>query len=167
MGRLFLLRHAKAGWAAPGMRDFDRPLDASGWADAEATGAAMREKGLAPELVLCSNARRARETLEAVNRHLPTQRVVFSDGLYATDASGYLELIRRADDVASALVVGHNPMMEDLGFALSGDGEPTARDTIAAGFPTSGLAVIRFPGSLTQAEPGKGFLEAFLVPAAR
>ncbi len=36
MNRLFLLRHAKAGWALPGVRDFDRPLDASGIADAEA-----------------------------------------------------------------------------------------------------------------------------------
>ena len=27
MSRLFLLRHAKAGWAEPGMRDFDRPLE--------------------------------------------------------------------------------------------------------------------------------------------
>lgn len=167
MSRLFLLRHAKAGWAQPGMRDFDRPLDASGWADAEATGAAMRERRLSPELVLCSSAKRARETLEAVNRHLPTERVVFSDGLYATDAAGYLELIQRAGDVESVLVVGHNPMMEDLGFALPGDGDPAARDTIAAGFPTSGLAVIRFVSSLATAEPGKGYLEDFIVPGTR
>lgn len=167
MSRLFLLRHAKAGWAAPGMRDFDRPLDASGWTDAEATGVAMRQRNLAPELVLCSTAQRARETLEAVTRHLPMQRVVFADGLYATDAAGYLELIQRADDVESTLLVGHNPMMEDLGFALPGDGEATARDTIAAGFPTSGLAVIRFAGSLATAEPGKGYLEDFIVPGAR
>ena len=167
MSRLFLLRHAKAGWAQPGMRDFDRPLDASGWTDAEATGLAMRERNLLPELVLCSSAVRARETLEAVNRHLPTTRIVFVDGLYATDAAGYLELIQRADDVDSALVVGHNPMMEDLGFALPGDGDPNARDMLAAGFPTSGLAVIRFAGSLTTAEPGKGYLEAFIVPGGR
>ncbi|TIX99998.1 MAG: histidine phosphatase family protein, partial [Mesorhizobium sp.] len=42
MSKLYLLRHAKAGWALPGMRDFDRPLDASGIADAETMGAAMR-----------------------------------------------------------------------------------------------------------------------------
>ncbi|RUZ11954.1 histidine phosphatase family protein, partial [Mesorhizobium sp. M7A.F.Ca.US.007.01.2.1] len=44
MSRLYLLRHAKAGWALPGMRDFDRPLDASGRADAEMMGAAMRSR---------------------------------------------------------------------------------------------------------------------------
>ncbi|RUX92559.1 histidine phosphatase family protein, partial [Mesorhizobium sp. M7A.F.Ca.CA.004.04.1.1] len=38
MSRLYLLRHAKAGWALPGMRDFDRPLDASGRSDAEMMG---------------------------------------------------------------------------------------------------------------------------------
>jgi phosphohistidine phosphatase len=167
MSRLFLLRHAKAGWAQPGMRDFDRPLDASGWTDAESTGLAMRERNLSPELVLCSSAVRARETLEAVNRHLPTTRIVFADGLYATDAAGYLELIQRANDVDSALVVGHNPMMEDLGFALPSDGDPNARDMLAAGFPTSGLAVIRFAGSLATAEPGKGYLETFIAPGGR
>lgn len=166
MSRLFLLRHAKAGWAAPGVRDFDRALDASGWTDAEATGAAMREQGMVPDLVLCSSARRARETLEAVNRVLPDLPVNYLDGLYATDAAGYLEHVQAAKPVASLLVVGHNPMMEDLGFALSAEGEAAACDALAGGFPTSGLAVIRFDGPLAGAAPGKGYLEAFLMPAA-
>ena len=66
MDRLFLLRHARAGWALPGVRDFDRPLDATGQAEAEATGEAMRTSGYIPDVTLCSNARRARETLAGV-----------------------------------------------------------------------------------------------------
>src|SRR5438445_2481303 len=53
VSRLYLLRHAKAGWALPGMRDFDRPLDASGRADAEIMGTAMRSRGYIPDLTLC------------------------------------------------------------------------------------------------------------------
>jgi phosphohistidine phosphatase len=163
--RLFLLRHAKAGWAAPGMRDFDRPLDASGVADAEATGVAMRACGYVPDLTLCSNARRARETLEGIAGHADTGRVLFSDALYSEDAAGYLSIIRGNGGAGSLLVIGHNPMMEDLAMAMAGTGEESARATLNSGFPTSGLAVIRFEGSLADAAPGGGHLEGFLTPA--
>lgn len=165
MSRLLLLRHAKAGWAAPGMRDFDRPLDESGWRDAEAIGAAMASAGHAPDLVLCSSAVRARQTLEAAQKTLAAGRVTFSDGLYATDAGGYLEIIQQVNGADTVLVVGHNPMMEDLGMALSGNGAPDANDMLAAGFPTAGLAVLRFDGPISAISTGSGYLEAFISPA--
>ena len=165
MSRLFLLRHAKAGWALPGVRDFDRPLDASGHADAEATGAAMRTGGYVPDITLCSNARRARETLEGIAGHADTGRVLFFDKLYSEDAAGYLSMIQENGSNGSVLVIGHNPMTEDLAMALSGDGEANARAALNSGFPTSGLAIIVFPGSLEEAAPGNGYLEAFFTPA--
>lgn len=166
MNRLFLLRHAKAGWALPGVRDFDRPLDASGIADAEALGVAMRAGSHIPDLTLCSNARRARETLEGVATHADTGRVVFTDALYSEDAAGYLAIIRQNGALGSLMVVGHNPMMEDLTVAIAGDGAEQANEILAYGFPTSGLAVLRFDGSLDKAAPGAGYLEVFLTPAA-
>ena len=113
MSRLFLLRHAKAGWALPGVRDFDRPLDASGHADAEATGAAMRACGYVPDITLCSNARRARETLEGIAGHADTGRVLFFDKLYSEDAAGYLSLIQR--ERRQRLGAGHRPQSDDGG----------------------------------------------------
>ncbi|TPM37157.1 histidine phosphatase family protein [Mesorhizobium sp. B2-3-4] len=165
MSRLFLLRHAKAGWALPGMRDFDRPLDASGRADAEKMGTAMRSRSYVPDLTLCSNARRARETLEGVAGQSDTGKVLFFDSLYSEDAAGYLRLIRDHGRSGSLLVIGHNPMTEDLAMAVSGDGGETARAMLNHGFPTSGLAVVRFPGDLVKATQGAGYLEAFLTPA--
>lgn len=165
MSRLFLLRHAKAGWAAPGMRDFDRPLEPVGRTDADAIGAAMVARAYAPDLVLCSSAKRARETLEWVGRHTGEGRTVFSDDLYSTDAAGYVDFIRETADGEAVLVVGHNPMMEDVAMALSGDGDEHAMNTLGSGFPTSALAVIRFDGNLAGTTPGKGYLEAFLTPA--
>jgi phosphohistidine phosphatase len=91
--------------------------------------------------------------------------VIYSDELYGTDAAGYLDVIRTEAIGENVLLVGHNPMMEDLAFALSGGGDSHARDLLSAGFPTSGLAVIRFDTPLTEAAPGKGYLEAFLSPA--
>jgi phosphohistidine phosphatase len=165
VSRLYLLRHAKAGWAAPGMRDFDRPLDAAGRSDAAAIGAAMRDRDYVPDMTLCSNARRARETLENVAGKTDTGRIVFMDELYGADAAGYLDLIREKGQAGSLLVIGHNPMMEDLAMAVSGDGDRTSRATLDHGFPTAALAVIRFDGTLANAARGSGYLEAFLTPA--
>jgi phosphohistidine phosphatase len=165
VSKLYLLRHAKAGWALPGMRDFVRPLDASGVADAETIGAAMRARDYVPDLTLCSNAKRARQTLEGLAGHADTGRVLFLDMLYSEDAARYLNLIRGNGGSGSLLVIGHNPMTEDLAIALSGDGDETARGMLNYGFPASGLAVVRFPGSLADAAQGTGYLEAFLTPA--
>jgi phosphohistidine phosphatase len=165
MSRLFLLRHAKAGWAEPGMRDFDRPLEPLGRCDADSIGTAMRANAFIPDLVLCSSARRCRETLDWVARHTGDARTVFSENLYSTDAAGYVEFIRANADGDDVLLVGHNPMMEDVATALSGDGDPNARNVLVAGFPTSALAVIRFPGKLSETAPGKGHLDHFITPA--
>lgn len=165
VAKLYLLRHAKAGWALPGVRDFDRPLEASGVEDAAATGSAMRACGFVPDITLCSNALRAKETLEGLAAHADTGRVVFLDTLYTEDAAGYLDIIREHGSHGSLLVIGHNPMMEDLTAAVSGSGEDSACDILNYGFPTSGLAVVRFEGSLAEAETGKGYLEAFLTPS--
>lgn len=167
MARLFLLRHAKAGWAEPGMRDFDRPLDRTGIEDAAATGVTMLEYDFRPELVICSTARRARETLDAVASNINLGRALFTDGLYNTDAAGYLDIVREAPLAETLLVVGHNPMIEDVAFALSGDGDEAARSSLAGGFPTSGLAAIAFSGPLSEISPGKGYLEHFLTPLDR
>ncbi len=165
VSRLYLLRHAKAGWALPGVRDFDRPLDASGRADAEAMGAAMRARGYIPDLTLCSNAKRARETLEGLANQTDTGKVLFLDMLYSEDAAGYLSIIRGNGGSGSLLVIGHNPMTEDLALAVSGDGDEMARAMLSHGFPTSGLAVVRFDDDLAKAAQGAGYLEAFLTPA--
>lgn len=164
MTRLYLLRHAKARWAEPGSRDYDRALDLSGKADADHVGAAMLLAGHLPDRVLCSGAKRARETWEAAARHLPVEDVRYMDGLYSSDAAGYLEIVREAGGDGSALVVGHNPMMEDLAMALSRDGEAGAIAAVAHGFPTCGLAVIRFSTPLAQIAPEDGFLEEFFAP---
>ncbi|MEO9339155.1 histidine phosphatase family protein [Mesorhizobium sp. SB112] len=165
MSRLLLLRHAKAGWAKPGMRDFDRPLEKSGIEDAKATGETMTAMGYIPDLTLCSTATRARETLQAVAEHADTGRVTYMEELYRADAAGYLEIIREHGASGSILVVGHNPVLEDLATALSASDDQAATASLRKGFATSGLAVLRFDGALSEAERGRFRLEAFLTPA--
>lgn len=164
LSRLYLLRHARAGWAKPGMKDFDRPLDETGIADAKATGEAMRACHYVPDLTLCSTALRTRETLEEIAASADTGRVIFLDALYTEDAGTYLDLILQNGSAGSLLVIGHNPMMEDLAMAVSRGGEESALTLLQHGFPTSGLAVIRFEKNLGRAAPDSGYLEAFLLP---
>ena len=71
MRELILLRHAHAEPATTGQSDLDRPLSPQGLAEAEAVARWLKEQGLVPDRVLCSPARRTRETLEAV---LPLMR---------------------------------------------------------------------------------------------
>ena len=129
MSRLYLCRHAKAGWALPGVRDFDRPLDAAGMADAELMGARMRAATTFPtsRFALTPSARARR--WKVWPGQTDTGRVLFFDTLYSEDAAGYLALIR--DNGDARLAAGHRPQPDDGG---SGDGglAATAKKSAAA-----------------------------------
>lgn len=163
--RLLLLRHAKAGWAASGTSDFERPLTTSGRTDAAALGRHMQAAGLAPQVVLCSRARRTRESWDEVAGALMAPpEPILSDALYNSDTRRYLAAIRAAPACDTLLVVGHNPMMEDLAFTLPGDDERYAMKRTGTGFPACGLAVLHFAEPLDALVPASGRLHAFLRP---
>ncbi|MGH6760215.1 MAG: SixA phosphatase family protein [Phyllobacterium sp.] len=162
MSRVYLLRHAKAVWASPGMKDFDRPLAAEGIEACKALGIAMSVSGYVPAIVLCSTAKRTRETLSSLNLS-PSYRLIESEKLYTQGAETYLKKIRKIEDADSVMLVGHNPTMEDLAIGLCGHGDPRLLSGLNHGFPTAGLAVIDFDGPLAKAKPSKGTLVAFLT----
>ena len=66
MKTLLVLRHAKSSWNDPALDDHERPLNKRGRRDAPRMGALVREYGLIPDLVISSDAVRARLTAEAV-----------------------------------------------------------------------------------------------------
>lgn len=157
---LVLLRHAKA--ETPGeLPDIDRPLTARGRADAVAAGAWLAAQGLSPGLILCSPAVRTQETWHGVAESLgdggPTAaetsaaadaEVRFEPGLYAGGRTEMVDLLRAVpDEVATVLVIGHNPTVSDISLLLHPDGD--FRD-----LKTSGIAVHRTDGSWSSTEPG-------------
>ncbi|RCS25264.1 histidine phosphatase family protein [Phyllobacterium salinisoli] len=165
MSRVYLLRHAKAAGAAPGMKDFDRPLTREGAEAARKMGSAMAAAGFIPDVAVCSTAKRTRETLDNLRLTLTTSFPgMDSAALYTAGASGYLEAIHAGGDARSLLVIGHNPSMEDLALALAAEGDPASVKRLSQGFPTAGLAVIDFDGPLASAEAGAGTLRAFITP---
>ena len=91
---LILLRHAKSSWSNPGLADVDRPLATRGLNDAPLMGKAMAERGIDPELVLCSAARRTRDTLDLVLPELRVEpKVVYDKALYHASPETMLEML--------------------------------------------------------------------------
>jgi phosphohistidine phosphatase len=164
--QLVLLRHAKSSWDDPGLIDHDRPLAPRGQKALRKIARHVSSSGMAPELVLCSSARRAVQTLEGISSALPAEvRVSVEDRLYAADPEDLLARLHAVDDdVQGVLMIGHNPGMEDLATHLVGDGDHALREELASGFPTAALAALTFPGSWSALGPGAARLEGFVVP---
>jgi phosphohistidine phosphatase len=143
--RLYLLRHAKSSWKDDGLADHDRPLARRGRRAAKAISRHLRERGVAPELVLCSTARRAREALERIEPALGRGAIRAEPGLYGAGAAELLERLHEiAPPVRSVMVIGHNPALEQLALRLARHG-PTVRE-LEAKFPTGALATLAFRG---------------------
>ncbi|MDB5562906.1 MAG: histidine phosphatase superfamily branch 1 [Hyphomicrobiales bacterium] len=146
MLQLLLLRHAKSSRDDPAIADIDRPLTPRGERDASRIGKMLEAKELFPERILCSTARRTRETLAQVLPHLSGEaEVEFRDDLYNAAGRGYLEIIAANGGAAQrVLVVGHNPATQQTAQQLIGSGDPELVAAMAAGFPTSAVAVVEF-----------------------
>jgi phosphohistidine phosphatase len=138
---LVLLRHAKAETPSA-IPDRDRPLTTRGHADAAAAGAWLAQRSCAPQVVICSPARRTRQTWLDVEPALGGHpEVRFDDEVYAASVDTLLDRVRElADTVVTVLLVGHNPAVSQLSALLDPAGE-------AAGLRTAGLAVHAFDGS--------------------
>src|SRR5690606_30122056 len=114
MRELILLRHAHAASAIPGQADLDRPLSPEGLAEAEAAGRWLAEHGLVPDCVLCSPARRTRETLEAVLGIIGYIDQRLEPSIYEATPGELIALADAHCDAERLLVIGHNPGLEQL-----------------------------------------------------
>lgn len=166
MVTLSLLRHAKSAWTQQGLKDFDRPLAPRGRRAAPAMGRYIAQQHLEPDLVICSTAVRARETLDlAIPEFGKPPDVEYSDRLYMASPDRMLKVLHALPpDAGHAMLVGHNPGMHGLAAALAGDGEPASLMALAAKFPTAGLAVIDFECSWEKLARNSGGLRLFMVP---
>jgi phosphohistidine phosphatase len=169
MLRLYILRHAKAVIATPGMKDFERPLAVRGETDCLHLAKAMADKDYLPEMILCSPARRTTMTLEGVMpawRKLPKPRVAYDEALYSGDHRHYLSAVRSLPaGTKAAMIVGHNPNCEMVSSQLCGGGLPEAVRMLRQKFPTAALAVFDLDiAGWNEADTANGSLVDFLVP---
>jgi len=164
---LSLLRHAKSSWKNPTLPDRDRPLASRGVTDAPLMGRAMAERGIDPELVLCSSARRTRDTLALVLPELRVEpKVVYEDALYHASPAEMLKMMRDIQPGASrVMLVGHNPELQAFAQDLIGSGSSHLRDRLSEKYPTAGLTVINFASGLwSSVTVNSGTLNLFLLP---
>ena len=162
--RLLLLRHARAVAAqedASDASDRSRTLSPSGRLDADALGALLRQRALAPEQALVSPALRTRETFELLRPFAPTEPcAAFHDALYLAAPSTLLAMLRGQDCApGSLMLVGHNPGLHELALMLSG-----GHELLQDGFPTCTLAMFGFDGAWSELAPRRARLLEVLRP---
>ncbi len=167
MKTLFLLRHAKSSWSEPGLADFDRPLNARGRRAAPLIARHLAHGGLLPGLILCSAARRTRETLALMLPCLARDAVVrIESGLYGADAGTLLRRLRRIEaEVDCVLVIAHNPGLEDLAAGICGGGPEPMRRRMDEKFPTAALAAFALDAARwSSLREGAAILTDFVLP---
>jgi phosphohistidine phosphatase len=163
MATLYLLRHAKSSWDDSALSDHDRPLAPRGQRATRLLSEHIREAGISPALVLCSSARRARETLEGIEEALGDTEVRIEPELYGASAEDLLARLRRIPgETPSAMLVGHNPGIQAFALGLAGSGHRL--DQMIGKYPTGALATLEFQGVWDELAPGAATLAAFVRP---
>ena len=162
---LFLLRHAKSSWDEPSIDDHDRPLAPRGLRAAARIADYLTKRAIRPNLILCSSARRARQTLERIAPSLGRDAEIHIErSLYGATEDRLLERLHALPDEAdSVMMIGHNPGVQDLALLLAREGP--LRTTLEDKFPTAGLATLAF-GRLAwkDLDTESGELVDFAVP---
>ncbi len=162
MKRLLLLRHGKSDWNADFETDHDRPINERGVKAARAVGLFLKEqRAYRPDRLLCSSARRTRETLEHVLSETgwQGQPVDYLDALYLAAPTAALAVLSEyVSDVDVLMMVGHQPTLSGLLSLLVGGGQ--------VNYPTAALAIVDFDQQVGARGRlrGQGHLQAFIPP---
>jgi phosphohistidine phosphatase len=135
---VLVLRHAKSSWSDPALDDHQRPLNKRGRRDAPRMGKLVRQRGLIPDVVISSDAVRARLTAEAVVEAARYEgEILLDQRLYMSSPADILSLLRTVREKAeTVMIVGHNPGLEELVSRLTGERQD---------LPTAALAQIVLP----------------------
>lgn len=150
---MYVLRHTKSSWEDDTVSDYDRPLAPRGLRDGRRLAKYIAGANLQPDVVLCSSARRAQETLAQIAHSLGTPVVRMLDELYGADVAEVIELVHALDDDhTSVLVIGHNPCIAELA-------QTTEK------FPTGAMATLRWDAEAWEdLRPGEAELVALVTP---
>ena len=130
--RVTLLRHAKSSWDQPRLSDFDRPLNSRGERDAPAMGNLLHERNYCPQVIISSDAARAKTTAQIVATKIdyPAEQIRFRNSLYLASPQALLQtFMDEAENYADVMLVAHNPGLTELANQLGNqrlDNLPTA-----------------------------------------
>lgn len=151
---LLLLRHGKSDWNIPAS-NLERPLKKRGQEGAKVIGRYLKDNNLYPDYIICSPAKRARETAELVCAELSIAygKIIQEDSIYKASFMSLIMLIQSCPAQAKRiLIVGHNPGLEDLIFYLPKTEVEMPEDDKL--FPTSALAIFKHESDWSDIEVG-------------
>ncbi|PRI14592.1 hypothetical protein B2J96_14770 [Mycobacterium shigaense] len=160
---LLLMRHAKSAYP-PDVFDHERPLAPRGIREAGLAGDWLRANAPRIDAVLCSTATRTRQTLAEAGIDAPVQ---YRERLYGAAPGTMIDEINGvADEVATLLVVGHEPTLSEVTLGLAGANgtDAEALQRLSEKFPTSAIAVFTVTGGWAGVELGSAALVEFHVP---
>lgn len=136
--RLILLRHAKSSWAEAEQKDHERPLNKRGRKSAKAIGKWLNGLNIQPDVILCSDAVRTRET----HKRLKIDgELRLRPDLYLADADTILGVLQEAEG-ACVMIIGHNPGIGEFAQRLVASPPPHAR---FADYPTGATLIVDIP----------------------
>jgi phosphohistidine phosphatase len=113
MKTLLLMRHGKSSWKDSSLPDYERPLKKRGKKDSEKMGKLLKKENILPSLILCSGAKRARQTAEILmeESHFPG-KIKYLDSFYMSEPEAYVEKLKTLSEVPSVMIIAHNPGLE-------------------------------------------------------
>lgn len=137
MKTIYIVRHAKSCWVDMMMKDIDRPLNERGRRDAPVMSSKCMELQYIPQLIITSNAKRARETsryfIEMFG--LSDFQIQVNSKLYHAPEDTYFEEGQLIDDsISSIMMFGHNPGITYLANSVT--------DSYIDNVPTCGVLAI-------------------------
>ena len=149
MKTIFLLRHAKSKWGDPNISDFDRPLADRGIKSAKKIGKYLKKKNYTPNVVYCSSALRAKQTCECINRIIKKKKnIIYKKDLYMSDSGTFIKFLKNTKDkYNSAMIISHNPGIENFAIEMIQNKDNEIYDNINAKYPTGGLVIIKLKNS--------------------
>ena len=125
MKTLYLVRHAKSSWDHPHLDDIDRPLNNRGKNDAPLMGKRLSKRGIFPDLMITSPAKRAQKTCKHIAKSLeyPASEIVVAEDVYHGSEDILLQVVRECDDLWNSIMIfGHNPGFTDFANSIADAG---------------------------------------------
>ena len=166
MKSIHLLRHAKSSWKEPELDDHDRPLSKRGRRAATALSDYLQRSPLAPDIVICSSAVRARQTLDIIGTAIQPPKVVMGRAIYEASPRKLLTLLRQLPESAEGvLLIGHNPALHELAVTLADVKSAGKLPSLSEKFATAALASFRFDGSWAAMQAHQAAVISYLAPA--
>jgi len=137
MKKLYIIRHAKSSWSDEKLDDFERPLNKRGKENAPMMGARLGERGVMPDIIISSPAKRAKTTAEIIAKEIGyKKKILFDENIYEASVDKLSKILRMIDDKnRTVFLVGHNPSLNELAYKLAGFNE---------NIPTCGIVEIEF-----------------------